>query len=927
MKRNIRLFALWLMTVAALVTLNAFPALAYRNGSTGYTQSGCGGNNCHTQDPNTTITLQGVSNNIIYMTPGSTQAFTAVVAHQTKTKAGINIAITDSIGNYAGTLASGSGTKISNNEITHNQPQNLSGSYDFGFSWTAPNEAGDFTIRGVGLGANNNFFSSGDEWEYMTPVTIRVADTSINIISPNGSERFCQGTYTVITWTPVIIKGLVNVEYSSNNGASWYTLATVPAAPAGSYLWNLPTNQAISTEYKVRVVSTFNPSMADTSDAKFSVLTTPQIISHPKADSTCIGGSVTFSVTADDFPGYLYQWRKNNTNIQGATSTSYTVFNAQVSDQGNYDVVITGCASTTSNSAGFLISQPPNVTQQPNDTLVCPGSSATFSCRATGAVLTYQWKKNGTPISGATGTSYTLPTVSASDTGNYSVTISGKCSPPQTSNQAYLRFTTAPTFARNPRDTTVCTGSSAQFNAEATGKGLTYQWRKDGKKIDNATGVQLVLAAVSPAEIGNYDVVVTNSCGQTSTSSAAQLKTRESVAITSQPRDTSVQANLTVSFSVAASGTGARYQWLKNGTQRPADTLPTLILSNVKLSDSGRYSCIVKNSCGQIESSSAKLTVSAPPAGAALALSAATADFGCTKVKSTQEKTLTNIVFNGGGQPLNVTDVSLKGADSQDFAIVSGGGAFTLAPNEKRTITLKFTPNTKAIKSATLEFTSNSTVASPKLNVLGKGCLGEIKSTVTLEMDSTIVGNSSKEKELKICNTGDYVLHVLSATLMGQDVNNFIMPGSTLTNFNIAPESCLTLSVMFTPTAIGIRTSEYVVITENGDTIRFPIQGKGIESVGVEEGDVLSSPIKVYPNPSNGAVNFSGSAPAAMPIRMRIFDLAGNQIAHETRVATGSGEFQFVWNSSETGSMPSGNYIAVFSYGTSQTRIPFVIVR
>ena len=30
-------------------------------------------------------------------------------------------------------------------------------------------------------------------------------------------------------------------------------------------------------------------------------------------------------------------------------------------------------------------------------------------------MLTYQWKKNGNPISGATGISYTLPTVSASD--------------------------------------------------------------------------------------------------------------------------------------------------------------------------------------------------------------------------------------------------------------------------------------------------------------------------------------------------------------------------------------------------------------------------------------------------------------------------------------------------------------------------------
>jgi hypothetical protein len=927
MNRIIYLFALWLMTVVALMALSTLPAFAYRNGSTGYTQSGCGGTNCHTQDPNTTITLQGVSNNIIYMTPGSTRTFTAVVAHQTKTRAGINIAITDSTGNYAGTLATGAGTKISNNEITHNQPQNLSGSYDFGFAWTAPNEAGDFTIRGVGLGANNNFLSSGDEWEYMTPVTIRVADTSIGLISPNGGERFCQGANTVITWTPVIIKGLVNVEYSSNNGASWFTLATVPASPAGSYLWNFPTNQAISTDYKVRVVSTFNPSMGDTSDAKFSVLTTPQIVSQPKADSSCLGGSVTFSVTADNFPGYLYQWRKNNTNIQGATSTSYTITNAQMSDQGNYDVVITGCAPTTSNSAGFLISQPPNVTQQPNDTLVCPGSSATFSCRATGAVLTYQWKKNGNPISGATGISYTLPTVSASDTGNYSVTITGKCSPPQTSNQAYLRFTTAPTFAKNPRDTTVCTGSSAQFNAEATGNGLTYQWRKDGKKIDNATGVQLVLAAVTAAEIGNYDVVVTNSCGQTTTSSAAQLKTRESVAITSQPRDTSVQANLTVTFSVSATGTGARYQWLKNGAQRPADTLPTLTLSNVKLADSGRYSCIVKNLCGQVESTVAKLTVTAPPAGAALALSESTADFGCTKVKSSQSQTLTNIIFNGGGQPLNVTDVALKGADSQDFTIVNGGGTFTLAPNEKRTITLQFTPSTKAIKSATLEFTSNSTVASPKLTLMGKGCLGKIEYQGVLEMDSMEVGKSSIEKKLRICNTGDYLLRVLKGKIEGDNKADFMFKTPFPESFDLPPDGCLILPITFTPVGMGKRTIEIVLTTDDGDTVKFPIQGTGTQIVGVEEYAAIPSMVKVYPNPSTGAVYFAGSASAAMPVSMRIFDLAGNQIAHETRVATVGGEFQFVWNSSETGSMPSGNYIAVFSYGTSRTRIPFVIVR
>ncbi|MFN8359353.1 MAG: immunoglobulin domain-containing protein [Candidatus Kapaibacterium sp.] len=922
-----RLCTLRLLLVVLVVFIGTLPAAAYRNGSAGYTQSGCGGTNCHTQDPNTTISLQGVTNNVIYMTPGSTQTFTAVVAHQTKTRAGINIAITDSVGNFAGTLEPGSGTKISNNEITHNQPQNLSGSCNFGFTWTAPNEAGDFTIRGVGLGANNNFLSSGDEWDFMTPVTIRVADTTIQVTSPNGGERYCQGTYTVITWTPVIIKGLVNVEYSSNNGASWYTLATVPAAPAGSYLWNLPTNQAISTSYKVRVVSTYNPALADTSNNLFAVLTTPQIITQPKSDSACAGGTVTFTVTADDYPGYQYQWRKNNTNIQGATSTSYTITNAHATDEGNYDVVINGCAQTTSNPAGFLISQPPNITQQPNDTTVCAGSSVTLNCRATGSLLSYQWKKNGSPIAGATGNSYTIPFVTASDTGNYSISITGRCTPPQTSNSAYVRFNVPPFVSKNPRDTTVCSGTAAQFTVEASGKGLTYQWRKDGKKIDNATGVQFVIPAVTTGELGSYDVVVTNSCGQTTASAPALLKTRESVAITSQPRDTSVQANLSISFSVTATGTGARYQWLKNGAPRANDTLSTLTLAGVKLSDSGKYSCSVKNACGQIESAAAKLTVTPPPAGAALALSASVADFGCTKVKTTQEKTLTNIVFNGGGLPLNVTDMAVSGADRQDFTIVSGGGAFTLAPNEKRTITLKFVPGSKGEKSATLEFTSNSTVASPKLQLMGKGCLGEMRSTATLEMDSTIVGASSKVKELKICNTGDFALQIVNAGLKGQNTSSFSIPQSNLENVNLPPGDCITLVVTFIPTFVGIHSSEYVVITQEGDTVRFPIQGRGIESVGVEESAVSPLMVRVYPNPSSGAVSFAGSASAALPVNMRIFDLVGNQVTTETRLAGDSGEFRFEWNSSGTDNTPSGNYLAVFSFGTSQLRIPFVIQR
>jgi glucose/arabinose dehydrogenase len=61
---------------------------------------------------------------------------------------------------------------------------------------------------------------------------------------------------------------------------------------------------------------------------------------------------------------------------------------------------------------------PPGITTQPQSQTVAAGGSATFSVVATGAPpLSYQWQRNGTNITGATSSSYTLSPVQASDNG------------------------------------------------------------------------------------------------------------------------------------------------------------------------------------------------------------------------------------------------------------------------------------------------------------------------------------------------------------------------------------------------------------------------------------------------------------------------------------------------------------------------------
>jgi glucose/arabinose dehydrogenase len=61
----------------------------------------------------------------------------------------------------------------------------------------------------------------------------------------------------------------------------------------------------------------------------------------------------------------------------------------------------------------------PVITSQPQDVNAATGNAATFSVIAAGtAPLAYQWYRNGSAISGATSSSYTVPTVTETDSGS-----------------------------------------------------------------------------------------------------------------------------------------------------------------------------------------------------------------------------------------------------------------------------------------------------------------------------------------------------------------------------------------------------------------------------------------------------------------------------------------------------------------------------
>jgi uncharacterized delta-60 repeat protein len=185
--------------------------------------------------------------------------------------------------------------------------------------------------------------------------------------------------------------------------------------------------------------------------------------------------------------------------------------------------------------------------------------------------------------------------------------------------ESQLQFTNSPTIVGDPRSVTNISGTTATFTVNATGTvPLAYHWRKDGVGLadgGNVSGARsqvLALANVQWADAGQYTVVVTNAFGSV-TSRVASLTVLVPPQILTHPQSQSVVLGANALFSVTVTGTTPLYgQWRKNGVDIPGANMAALTFS-VRPSDLGRYSVVVWNAAGWVESAGADLVVLAEP--------------------------------------------------------------------------------------------------------------------------------------------------------------------------------------------------------------------------------------------------------------------------------------------------------------------------
>jgi hypothetical protein len=392
----------------------------------------------------------------------------------------------------------------------------------------------------------------------------------------------------------------------------------IPNARAASYV--VPATLVPTTaSYSVVIANSAGSLVSTVCTLSSMTAVTVPISGQPQARNVVAGQSASFTVTPVGSGPFTFQWLKNGVVIAGATSQAFTIGSASAADAAAYSARVSNGASTTTSLGGILkVIAPFTVTGQPNAAVgtmaLAAGTSKALTVTVSGVgPFTYQWRKDGQPIAGATLASYLVQAGTAVGSAVYDVLITG---PVSATSSSAVRVDTVlpPGFLQHPVSIARALGQPAIFSVSLSGTGpFTYQWLRNGVIIAGATGPTFDIVAVKTTDAANYAVRVTGRGGVT-TSLTGTLSLHAAPALATQPSNQYKAVGQSVIFSVTATGTGPlSYQWSKDGVAIPGANSSSYYIASTSAGEVGRYSVSVSNAVGSVLSQEAELAIATTP--------------------------------------------------------------------------------------------------------------------------------------------------------------------------------------------------------------------------------------------------------------------------------------------------------------------------
>ncbi|MDR3724101.1 MAG: immunoglobulin domain-containing protein [Terracidiphilus sp.] len=429
-------------------------------------------------------------------------------------------------------------------------------------------------------------------------VTITGAGTSTlqasQAVTTNYTVATATASFTVNPKTPTLT--FASIPAKSYGDAAF--LVSASSVSTGAITYSVVSGPATVSESAVTITgagtvvlqaaqaATINYTAA-TATTSFTVYEgTPSIITQPSSEKICKGSNASFSVVANNASDYA--WYTQTGTYTGSGST-LTIQNITATNNGGYYCVASNSSDSSATSAIAYLTvmgaTAPSIESQPESVSVYLTQAATFSVLVNATdTVSYRWYKNGAAIGGATSSSYTTGTLTASDNGStyYVVVTDTTCGGmPLISTAATLTVSSTdtavpPTIIVQPQGQTASVGNTAEYTVVASGSGtLSYQWYRvpysstqattAGTVISGATGTMYTTSSVAQSNDGDvYFVRATNAYGS-AVSGRALLTVGSGISlqISGQPQSQTISANTEADFNVTATGTGCTpaYQW------------------------------------------------------------------------------------------------------------------------------------------------------------------------------------------------------------------------------------------------------------------------------------------------------------------------------------------------------------------------------
>ena len=319
-------------------------------------------------------------------------------------------------------------------------------------------------------------------------------------------------------------------------------------------------------------------------------------------DFICQGSSKTL-ISSHQNTSFQYQWYRDNQPITGAAGPTYAA-----TQEGVYKLIITAGSCTFESNTMFLELIELDVELNVNSVeYLIPGTTLTANAISNGVNPTFQWKRNGVNISGATQASLNI-----TQPGIYSAVV--------TAIQGCILTTEVSFEVKHPEnyqliiaetgDYQTCVSTQAflnisifnastgttNFNLLNNNLGFLYQWFRNNQPIAGAT--QNTIALNSIAQNGTYYLQVTlPGVGQPITSNSIQIHLGSSTPLIITQNGSYCNTSTPVTFQSSIAGSGFQFQWFRNNTAISGATT-----TSYTTNQTGNYHLIVSYGSCQLTS-------------------------------------------------------------------------------------------------------------------------------------------------------------------------------------------------------------------------------------------------------------------------------------------------------------------------------------